>query len=114
MRHLHIGAHSAEIIPGQIHEHYMLGIFFGVLCQFISPLLIFHIIACAFKSAGNRVNDRFAAFDDQLRLGRRADQFIVAVIEEKQVRRWIDIAQGTIYVNSSPVKGIWKRLLNTI
>ena len=39
---------------------------------------------------------KLAALQDQLRLRRRTHQFVIPVIEEEQIRRRIDIPQGTV------------------
>ena len=64
----------------------MFGIFFWVFSEFFGRFQIFPDISGAFESSCDRMNNGFLVFNNQLAFGTLTHEFVIAVIEEKQIR----------------------------
>ena len=82
-----ISSMSAEIISGKVDKHDMLGIFLQIGGKLPGKNLVFFIISCSTKGAGNRIYIRFTFINLQMGLRRRAENLIITIIKIKQVGR---------------------------
>src|SRR6478735_2168410 len=89
---------TTQIIPGQINEHNVFGIFFWIAQKFFSQTIILGIVSCAAKRSCNGINSGLAIFYYDLSFGRGPKDSKTSVIKVKQVRGGIYRAQASVYI----------------
>ena len=56
--HFHLMAVPAQVIPGQVYQHHMLGILLGIIAQILRTLLVGLFITCPLGSPRDGINIR--------------------------------------------------------
>src|SRR5690606_4028460 len=94
----------AEVIPCQINQHNMLGIFFGIFGKLPGQDGILFIISRPPKGTGYGMYFRFSVLNHQLRFGGRTEYLEVTVVKEKEVRGRVYAAERAIYIKFVSLK----------
>ena len=95
---IHHVAVAAQVVAGQVDQHHVLGRFFRVVVEFLGQFGIVNIVARAPERTGNGVDGGFPVFNDNLRFGRGAEEFVVAVIEIEQIRGGVQRPECPVHV----------------
>lgn len=94
--HFYIVAVARKVVAGEVDEHDVFSVFFGVVVQVLGISGILLWISGTLGGAGNGVDVGMTAFDAAVGFRRRTEDAETAEVEVKQVRRWVDAAQGAI------------------
>ena len=87
---------AAQIVASQVNQHYVFGIFLGVVAQVLGILSVCLCITGTLCGSCNGVYICLAALYTAMRLGAGAEDAETAEVEVEQIRTGVDAAKGSV------------------
>ena len=104
----HIVAVAAQVVAGQVDQHHMLGILFGILQKGLAERLVLYQVATTAHGAGDRIDGGSSVGDFAVGLGRGAKDTETAKIEVEEVGRGVHAAQRPVDLEVVAQKGLFE------